>query len=65
MTVRPPASITDVAGPRCRRMSLLVPAAVILPSLMAIASTNDGTPFVAILALCRMLSAGMGVSLFG
>jgi hypothetical protein len=33
--------------------------------LMAIASTNEGTPFVAILALCRMISADIWTSCFG
>src|SRR5437879_5305578 len=62
MTVRPFASITAVPGPRRRRISSLVPAALILPSVMATASTNGGTPFVAILALCRMLSGVMRAS---
>src|SRR5205823_6763502 len=62
MTVRPFASITAVPGPRRRRISSLVPAALILPSVMATASTNGGAPFVAILALCRMLSGVMRAS---
>jgi hypothetical protein len=32
---------------------------------MAIASTNEGTPFVAILALCNMSSADMAISVSG
>jgi hypothetical protein len=36
--------------------------AVILPSVMAMASTNEGAPFVAIFALCNMSSAGMTIS---
>ena len=48
--VRPVPSITTVAGPRRRRISGSVCAAMTLPSLIAIASTNDGTPFVANLA---------------
>ena len=42
MTVRPPQSITFVAGPRCRRISSLRPTALIFPSLIATDSTNDG-----------------------
>src|ERR1700722_18566465 len=63
MTVRPPQSITFVAGPRSRRISSLRPTAQIFPSLMATASTNDGTPLVAILALWTMLSGCMRGSL--
>ena len=45
-------SITFVAGPRCsRKIFSLVPTALIFPSCIAIASTNDGTSLVAILAL--------------
>src|SRR5438128_6067095 len=62
MTVRPPASIRRVAGPRCRRTSSLVPVARILPPSIATASTNDGTRLVAIFALCRMTSAGTKTS---
>src|ERR1700677_4789939 len=63
MTVRLPQSITFVAGPRCRRISSAEPTALILPSLIASASTNDGTPFVAILALCNIQSGSMRGSL--
>src|SRR4051794_27783914 len=59
MAVRPPASITSVRSPRCSSMSWSVPAARNLPSLIATASTNDGSPLVAILALWRMTSAGI------
>src|SRR5215831_5239678 len=57
MTVRAFPSITSVPGPRSRRISSFVPVAAIFPSVMARASTNDGTVFVAILALCSMVSA--------
>src|SRR5260370_34734108 len=63
MTVPPLASITSVAGPRCRRTSSLVPAATILQPSIATASTNDGTRLVAIFALCRMMSADTETSL--
>ena len=56
MTVRPLASITRVAGPRRRRISSLLPVALILPSWIAMASTNEGILLVAILALCTMTS---------
>src|SRR4029077_10796678 len=62
MTVRRRPSITRVCGPRRRRISSSFPAAAILPAVMAMASTNDGTPFVAILALCNMSSADTAVS---
>src|SRR6266478_2838047 len=62
MMVRRPPSITRVCGPRRRRISSSLPTAVILPAVMAIASTNEGTPFVAILALCNMSSADTAVS---
>jgi hypothetical protein len=39
--------------------------AVTFPSEIAIASTNEGTPFVAILALCNMSSADTVISLSG
>src|SRR5213593_3836441 len=58
MTVRPFASITLVAGPcSCRRILSLVPVALILPAVIAIASTNDGVALVAILALWMIVSA--------
>ncbi len=50
------------ADPRCRKISSLVPAALILPALIATASTNDGARLLAIFALCRMMSAGMETS---
>src|SRR6516162_9194554 len=59
MTVRPFPSITSVPGPRSRRISPFVPVAVIFLSVTATASTNDGTVFVAILALCSIKSAGI------
>src|SRR6266481_4193865 len=62
MTVRWRPSIARVCGPRRRRISSSLPAAAILPAVMAIASTNEGTPFVAILALCNMSSADTAVS---
>src|ERR1700722_16383920 len=62
MTVRPPPSMTRVAGPRRLRISSLTPVAVTFPSEIAIASTNEGTLFVAILALCRMISADTRIS---
>src|SRR5947209_8337804 len=62
MMVRLRPSITRVCGPRRRRISSFLPTAAILPAVMAIASTNEGTPFVAILALCKMSSADTAVS---
>src|SRR5882724_10245112 len=59
ITVRRFASITLVAGPRRRKMSRALPVAVIFPPVIARASTNDGTLFVAILALCNIVSAGI------
>src|SRR5438445_1087644 len=64
ITVRPLALMTVVSTPRCRRTSSLGPAATILPSLMASAWTNPGTPLVAIFALWMMLSAAMRASLW-
>src|SRR6266849_7875754 len=55
MIVRPPQLITCVASPQCRRISTSFPTSMIFPSLIATASTNDGTPFVAILARCKMI----------
>src|SRR6267142_5336276 len=64
MTVRPFASITLVAGPcSCRRILSLVPVALILPGVIAIASTNDGVALVAILALWMIVSAAIVVLL--
>src|ERR1700745_3478705 len=62
MTVRPRPSMTRVAGGRRRRISSFPPVAVTFPSEIAIASTNEGTLFVAILALCRMISADTRIS---
>src|SRR6266478_1431779 len=62
MTVRPRPSMTRVAGPRRRRISSFPPVVVTFPSEIAIASTNEGTPFVAILALCKMISADTRIS---
>src|ERR1700756_882859 len=56
MTVLFLPSITRVSGPGNRRISSSFPVAVFFPPLMASASTNDGTPFVAIFALCRIVS---------
>src|SRR5271155_5717121 len=64
MVLRRP-SITCVCGPRRRRISSSLPTAAIFPAVMAIASTNDGTAFVAILALCSMRSADTAVSVSG
>src|ERR1700688_3448969 len=64
MTVRPWPSITRVAGARRLRISSLPPVAVTFPSETAIASTNEGILFVAILALCRMISADTRISFF-
>src|SRR6266446_10114180 len=62
ITVRLRPSITRVCGPRKRRISSSSPTATIFPADMAIASTNEGTLFVAILALCNMISADTAVS---
>src|SRR6266850_210613 len=62
MMVRRRPSITRVCGPRRRRISSSFPTAAIFPAVTAIASTNEGTPFVAILALCKMSSADTTVS---
>src|SRR6266478_6748823 len=62
MTVLRRPSITRVCGPRRRRISSSFPTAATFPAVMAIASTNEGTPFVAILALCNMSSADTAVS---
>src|SRR5271170_3708200 len=64
MTVRFRPSMTRVAGPRRRRISSLLPVAVTFPLEIAIASTNEGTLFVAILALCKMISADTQISFF-
>src|SRR5579872_5789975 len=64
MTVRPRPSMTRVAGPRRRRISSFAPVAVTFPSEIAIASTNEGTLFVAILALCKMMSVDTRISFF-
>src|SRR5258708_30305210 len=63
ITVRRFASITLVAGPRRRKMSRALPVATIFPSVIARASTNDGMLFVASLALCSIVSAGIEFSL--
>src|ERR1700687_1349638 len=65
MTVLRRPSITRVCGPRRRRISSSLPTATMLPAVMAIASTNEGTLFVAILALCNMSSADTAVSVSG
>src|SRR6202047_2276469 len=63
MTVFRRPSTTRVCGPRRRRISSSLPTADIFPSVIAIASTNEGTPFVAILALCNIRSADTVISL--
>src|SRR6202795_3314807 len=63
MTVRRRPSITRVCGPRRRRISSSLPTASMFPAAMAMASTNEGTPFVVILALCNMSSADTVISL--
>src|SRR4051812_47674203 len=63
ITVRPFASITLVPGPRRRKIWRALPVAVIFPSVIARASTNDGTLFVAILALCNIVSTGIDIPL--
>src|SRR5712691_3728899 len=63
ITVRPLASMILVLGPRSLKISRSLPIAVIFPSVMATASTNEGTPFVAILALYNIVSAGIEISL--
>src|SRR5882672_3359036 len=65
MTVLRRPSITRVCGPRRRRISSSLPTPAIFPAVMAIASTNEGTSFVAILALCNMSSADTAVSVSG
>src|SRR4029077_18044492 len=62
MTVRRRPSSTRVCGPRRRKISASLPTAAIFPAVMAIASTNEGTPFVAILELYNIRSAGIAVS---
>src|ERR1700685_959508 len=62
ITVRFCPSITSVCGLRKRSTSSSLPAAVIFPAVMATAWTNEGTPFVAILALCNMSSADTKIS---
>src|SRR6266851_1165453 len=58
ITVRPCRSITRVRGPACFRISELLPTAVILPSLMAIASrVENWASTVNILPFTRMVSA--------
>src|SRR5216684_3450226 len=63
ITVRPFASMILVLGPRSLKISRSVPIAMIFPSVMATASTNEGTPFVAILALNNIVSTGIEISL--
>src|SRR6266853_2088134 len=63
ITVRPLASMILVLGPRSLKISRSLPIAVIFSSVMATASTNEGTPFVAILALYNIVSAGIEISL--
>src|SRR3984885_4205982 len=64
MTVRLRPSMTWVAGPRRRKISSFLPMETTFPSEIAIASTNEGTPFVAILALCKMISDTQSPSSF-
>src|SRR6266849_6254534 len=63
ITVRPFASMILVLGPRSLKISRSLPIAVIFPSVTATASTNEGTPLVAILALYNIVSAGIKISL--
>src|SRR6266496_2137209 len=63
ITVRLFASMIPVLGPRSLKISRSLPIAVIFPSVMATASTKEGTPFVAILALYNIVSAGIKISL--
>src|ERR1700752_38515 len=63
ITVLPFASMILVLGPRSVKISRSLPIAVIFPSVMATASTNEGIPFVAIFALYNIVSAGIKISL--
>src|SRR5882672_2036164 len=63
ITVRPIALRRLVRGPRSLKISRSLPIAVIFPSVIATASTKEGTPFVAILALYNIVSAGIEISL--
>src|SRR6202008_2215937 len=63
ITVWPCALTRLVSGPRSLKISRSLPIATIFPSVMATASTNEGTPFVAILALYNIVSAGIKISL--
>src|SRR5258705_5330182 len=63
ITVRPSALMRLVMGPRSLKISRSLPIAVIFPAVIATASTKDGTPFVAILALYNIVSAGIKISL--
>jgi len=56
-----PSIYARLRTPQAQNLFIL-PTAAILPAVMAIASTNEGTPFVAILALCKMSSADTAVS---
>src|ERR1700728_2329155 len=62
MMVRPFASITLVSGLRSRKISCSVPVAMIFPSVIARASTKEGVEFVAIFALCRIVSVAIRFS---
>src|SRR5258708_29044710 len=63
MTVRPIVSMNLVWGPCSLKITRSLSIATIFPSVTATASTNEGTPFVAILALYNIVSAGIKISL--
>src|SRR5882724_3146300 len=63
ITVRPFPSMILVLGPRSLKISWSLPIAMIFPSVTATASAKEGTPFVAILALYNIVSAGIKISL--
>ena len=62
MTVRLRPSITRVRGPAQAQNLVILAGSGYFSGRYAIASTNEGTPFVAILALCNMSSADTGIS---
>src|ERR1700677_4626256 len=59
MMVAPFTSITLVAGSRSPKMPRSLPVALIFPSVIARASTKEGVEFVAIFALCRIVSVAI------
>lgn len=62
ITVRPSPSMMSVPGPLRRNTFSFGPTVVIFPSVIASASTSAGVPFVAILALCSMVSGARAIS---